>query len=87
MAVNKVVYGNETLIDLTNDTVVPEALQRGYTAHKADGTIIDGEQGVSTFNDYPNEEKFFNELQDSDGKMVLDDLGVTIWGKTVYRKA
>ena len=51
MAVNKVVYGNETLIDLTNDTVVPEVLRRGYTAHKADGTVINGEQGILTFDD------------------------------------
>lgn len=42
MAVNKVNFGNETLIDLTSDTVVPEALLTGYTAHKADGTIIQG---------------------------------------------
>lgn len=86
MAVNKVVYGNKTLIDLTNDTVVPEVLRRGYKAHKADGTVIDGEQGVLTFDDYPDEEKFFNELQDSDGETILDDSEGTIWGKTVYRK-
>ncbi len=86
MAVNKIVYGNETLIDLTNDTVVPEVLRRGYTAHKADGTVVTGEQGVMTFDDYPNEEKFFNELQDSSGEMILDNSGGTIWGKTVYRK-
>lgn len=86
MAVNKVVYGNETLIDLTNDTVVPEVLRRGYTAHKADGTVINGEQGILTFDDYPNEENFFHELQDSDGEMILDDSGRTIWSKTVYRK-
>lgn len=86
MAVNKVVYGNETLIDLTNDTVVPEVLRRGYTAHKADGTVINGEQEILTFDDYPNEEKFFHELQDSDGERILDDSGGTIWSKTVYRK-
>lgn len=86
MAVNKVVYGKETLIDLTNDTVVSEVLRRGYRAHKADGTVVDGEQGILTFDDYPDEEKFFNELEDSDGEMILDDSGGTIWGKTVYRK-
>lgn len=42
MAANKVVFGNKVLIDLTGDTVTEEALLKGYTAHKADGTIITG---------------------------------------------
>lgn len=42
MAVNKVVYNRNTLIDLTNDTVTPETLKKGYTAHKANGIIITG---------------------------------------------
>ena len=33
MAVNKVVYGTEILIDLTNDTVTPDTLFKGCTAH------------------------------------------------------
>ena len=40
--VNKVVYGNSTLIDLTNDTVVPEALVSGYTAHDRSGATVTG---------------------------------------------
>lgn len=40
--ISKVVYGNETLIDLTSDTVVAEKLLRGYTAHGADGAAITG---------------------------------------------
>lgn len=49
MAVNKVVYGDNVLIDLTSDTVTAETLLKGYTAHKADGTIIVGtmEAGAS----------------------------------------
>lgn len=39
---NKVVYYGQTLIDLTNDTVTAETLLEGYTAHKADGSIITG---------------------------------------------
>lgn len=42
MAVNKVVYDNNTLIDLTNDTVTPQTLASGTTAHAADGTVITG---------------------------------------------
>ncbi len=42
MAINKVVYGNTTLIDLTGDTVTADKLEEGITAHKADGTQITG---------------------------------------------
>lgn len=42
MAVNKVDFGGETLIDLTNDTVTPETLAEGYTAHAANGEEIVG---------------------------------------------
>lgn len=86
MAVNKVVYGNETLIDLTSDTVVPEVLRKGYTAHKADGTVITGEYGVMASGKYPSEEKYYDGLQDSAGVMILDTSGETVWGTTVYRK-
>lgn len=40
--VSKVVYGNQTLIDLTNDTVDASHLLNGYTAHGADGAPITG---------------------------------------------
>lgn len=40
---NKVVYNGDTLIDLTDDTVVPEFLYYGYTAHNAKGEPIVGE--------------------------------------------
>ena len=31
--VNKVIYGNRTLIDLTGDTVQADKILSGYTAH------------------------------------------------------
>lgn len=42
MAVSKVVYGGNTLIDLTADTVVADKVLTGYTAHGADGELITG---------------------------------------------
>ena len=42
MAVNKVVYGNDTLIDLTGDTVTPATMLNGTTAHDASGKPITG---------------------------------------------
>lgn len=43
MAINKVIYGGDTLIDLTSDSVTPPKLKIGATAHSANGSIIDGE--------------------------------------------
>lgn len=40
--VSKVVYGGETLIDLTSDTITADKLKSGYTAHGADGELIEG---------------------------------------------
>ena len=47
MAVNKVQYNGNTLIDLTADTVIATALLKGYTAHDKSGASITGtlEQG------------------------------------------
>ena len=42
MAVSKVIYGGETLIDLTADTITKDKLLKGYTAHGADGEEITG---------------------------------------------
>ena len=42
MAINKVVYGSTTLLDLTSDTVTASHLETGYTAHDAGGEIIIG---------------------------------------------
>lgn len=42
MGVSKVIYGSNTLIDLTADSVVANALLNGYTAHGADGNAITG---------------------------------------------
>ena len=42
MAVSKVIYGDQTLIDLTADTIEAQHLLKGYTAHGADGEKITG---------------------------------------------
>lgn len=40
--INKVIYGGETLIDLTADTVTEDKLAEGITAHDKSGKIITG---------------------------------------------
>lgn len=42
MAINKVIFGGDTLIDLTSDTVNAAHLLSGYTAHDRSGAIITG---------------------------------------------
>lgn len=42
MAISKVIYGGETLIDLTNDTVTADKMLHGFTAHGADGEPVTG---------------------------------------------
>ena len=42
MAISKVVYGGRTLLDLTGDNVTADKLKKGYTAHGADGEVING---------------------------------------------
>ena len=42
MAINKVIYGGNTLIDLTSDTVTADKVLASYTFHLADGTIEEG---------------------------------------------
>ena len=42
MAISKVTYAGNTLIDLTGDTVAPENLLSGTTAHAANGEEITG---------------------------------------------
>lgn len=82
MATNKVVYSGRTLIDLTDDTITEEALLRGYTAHKADGTQIVG----TAFADYPERYSFLDPLQDSNGEKILDNSNNVLQGETVYKK-
>ena len=42
MAYNKIIYGEDTLIDLTEDTITPDKLLVGYTAHDKAGNPIVG---------------------------------------------
>ena len=42
MAISKVIYGGNTIIDLTADTVKKDKLLEGFTAHGADGELITG---------------------------------------------
>lgn len=49
MAINKVDYGNRTLIDISNDTVTANTLLQGATAHDNSGTQISGSVAFVTY--------------------------------------
>lgn len=42
MAINKIIYGGNTLLDLTGDTVTEDKLLSGITAHDKAGNVITG---------------------------------------------
>lgn len=42
MAINKVIYGGNTLIDLTGDTVSADKILSGYKTHDKSGAVITG---------------------------------------------
>ena len=48
---NKITYYGRDLIDLTADTVTPDLLCNGTTAHAANGSIITGTAAVSVTTD------------------------------------
>lgn len=51
MAVSKVIYAGKTLIDLSGDSITPEKVVAGYTAHDASGAAITGTAGITATDD------------------------------------
>lgn len=82
MSVNKIVYGDRTLIDLTEDTVTEETLLKGYRAHRADGTIIIG----TMLSGCPAEFMMEEEISDSSGQNVQDETGSAVKGRIKYQR-
>lgn len=60
-SVNKVDYNGKTLIDLTGDTVTPDTLLTGVTAHNAQGEIVTGTVELPT------------KLSQLDGELTTDE--------------
>lgn len=68
MAVNKVVLGEDTLIDLTADTVSADKLSKGITAHNMAGEPIVGTMEAGGGTNYT----FTDGLTETDGVVSLD---------------
>lgn len=88
MAVNKVIYAGEVLIDLTDDTITPDGMLENLRAHQADGTVISGtikqDQIIPTG---ATERSVSQSINDVDNDSISDSDGNTIYGKNVYRLA
>ena len=66
MGYNKLVYGGEVLMDLTDDTVTPDKLLEGCTAHGANGEKITGTMKKMTVTD------------DGDGNVSISGVAVVV---------
>lgn len=51
MAISKVIYGGENLIDLTSDTITEQSLLQGVIAHNRRGELITGQLDTGSFLD------------------------------------
>lgn len=67
MAVNKVVYGGKTVVDLTNDTVSEDTVFQGTTFHTANGDVKTGTFTIAS------------ELTDQDS--VIEQIKTALQGK------
>lgn len=76
MAYSKVILNNETLIDLTSDTITPSFLRQGITAHQANGEQIIGTYSPSGGNLQYLTPYFFDKTTgyvDSSGKWIYEN--------------
>lgn len=69
MGNSKIIFGDDVLIDLTEDTVTPSTLHKGVTAHAASGDEIEGE--------FTLEEELENQ------KSLIDQIHAALEGKAV----
>lgn len=87
MAVNKVIFGNDTLIDLTSDTVTASTLAMGVKAHDNSGILITGNMSGSGYNiimTTPDEELFGQNITITKDGTVIGTTSFNNEGKASY---
>ena len=87
MAVNKVVINDNTVLDLTGDTVTPSDLVEGVTAHDATGMQITGTRPATSGTDTSDATATAKDIARGktayvQGKKITGDLHETAEGKT-----
>lgn len=73
MAINKIEYGDDVLIDLTDDTVASDNLLSGYTAHDRSGEAIVGSVTIPTKT---------SDLENDSG--FITGMYIAAYGKSTY---
>lgn len=77
MGVSRVDFDGETLVDLTGDTVTPQSLLSGYSAHNKAGELIEGLAVIPTkVSELKNDSKFITETGDSSKTTVTFEQAV-----------
>ena len=79
--VNKVVYGNDTIIDLTSDTVTPSDVLNSKSFHDASGTLRTGSADLSKY--YSTDDTAETTLDDAD-YIPFYDTSATAKRKTLW---
>ena len=77
---NQVIVNGKTILDLRSDTVTPETLQKGYTAHDKSGTKITGTLEV------PAIEERTVELSMPSGNQVIQPTSGKVMRKVTVQK-
>lgn len=85
MGVSKVVYGDNTLVDLTNDSVSAATLAKGVTAHNAAGDQVTGimEAGTDVTKETITEALGYTPTKAWYVTFTIDDNNITTVDKTV----
>lgn len=79
MAINKVIYGERTLIDLSQDTVTSAAhIVSGHIGHLSDGSIVTGTgSGAASIEDVPNATGTTAAIDGTDASHIVADYGLS----------
>lgn len=92
MAINKVVYGNQVLMDITSTTATPKNMLTGTIAFGADGNQITGEIGNATYEEdglmsKEDKQALDDHISDTDIHVTLEDKANWNNKVTAYRNA
>ena len=84
MAVNKVEYNGNVLIDLTGDTITPDKLVKGITAHNSKGESITGTHECSNGGSGTNNCEAYHITSKTDTISFNGKGTIKVWGYGYY---
>lgn len=87
MGVNKIQYYGRILLDLSGDTVAPDKLLKGHTAHDCTGAKIEGEMTQTVIAGYVSSENILSlsgVTQEIDGTTLrLSGVPISVVNSTI----